>query len=75
MFDFRPILFIVGILLTTLSIAMVLPAIVDAIIGHPDWRVFLASAGLTLFIGQDRRNTGIYREPEQEIIRNLRKVL
>ncbi|MEK9660808.1 MAG: TrkH family potassium uptake protein [Alphaproteobacteria bacterium] len=51
MIDFRPILYIVGILLTTLSIAMVLPAIVDATVGHPDWRVFLASAGLTLFVG------------------------
>jgi trk system potassium uptake protein len=49
--DFRPILFIVGILLTTLSIAMVIPAIVDATLGHRDWRVFLASAGLTLFVG------------------------
>ncbi len=51
MLDFRPILFIVGILLTTLSIAMVLPAAVDAAVGNPDWRAFLASAGLTLFIG------------------------
>ena len=51
MIDFRPILFIVGILLTTLAIAMVLPAIVDVTVGHPDWRVFLGSAGLTLFVG------------------------
>jgi trk system potassium uptake protein TrkH len=49
--DLRPILFIVGILLTTLAVAMVLPAIVDAAVGHPDWRVFLASAGLTMFVG------------------------
>ncbi len=51
MLNFRPILFILGILLTTLSIAMVLPALVDAAMGNLDWQVFLASAGLTLFIG------------------------
>ncbi len=51
MLDFRPILFILGILLTTLSIAMVLPALVDVAAGNLDWQVFLASAGLTLFIG------------------------
>lgn len=31
--------------------------------------------GLTLFIGRDRRNAGIYRAPEQEIIRILRNIL
>ncbi len=51
MFDFRPILHIVGILLTTLSVAMTIPAIADAVAGNPDWQVFLASAGLTLFVG------------------------
>ena len=51
MLDFRPILFILGVLLTTLSIAMMLPALVDAATGHRDWQVFAASAGLTLFIG------------------------
>ncbi len=51
MLDFRPILFILGLLLTTLAIAMSLPALVDVTTGHADWQVFLASAGLTLFIG------------------------
>jgi trk system potassium uptake protein TrkH len=49
--DLRPILFILGLLLTTLALAMSLPALVDAATGHADWQVFLASAGLTLFIG------------------------
>jgi len=49
--DVRPILFIVGILLTTLSLAMVVPAVADAAVGHPDWQVFTAAAGLTLFTG------------------------
>ena len=51
MLDLRPILFILGLLLTTLALAMSLPALVDAATGHSDWQVFLASAGLTLFIG------------------------
>ncbi len=30
---------------------MLLPAVVDAVLGNPDWRVFLAASGLTLFVG------------------------
>jgi trk system potassium uptake protein TrkH len=30
---------------------MSLPALIDALTGHSDWQVFLASAGLTMFIG------------------------
>ena len=51
MIDFRPILFIIGVLLCILAVAMVIPAIVDAGIGHPDWQVFTSSALLTLFVG------------------------
>ena len=49
--DYRPIFFIVGILLVMLGIAMLIPAIVDAAVHNPDWSVFLASAFLTLFVG------------------------
>jgi len=49
--DFRPILFIVGILLATLAVAMTLPALADAVVAHPDWQVFAASAAFTFFIG------------------------
>jgi trk system potassium uptake protein TrkH len=49
--DFRPILFITGILMSTLSVAMCIPAIADATSGNPDWQVFAGSATLTLFIG------------------------
>ncbi len=49
--DYRPIFFIVGILLVMLGIAMLIPAIADGIAANPDWRVFLASAFLTSFIG------------------------
>lgn len=51
MLEFRPVFFVIGILLTTLALAMVMPAVADAAVGNPDWQVFLAAAGLTLFIG------------------------
>ena len=49
--DFRPIFFVIGVLLTTIALAMLLPAIVDGIAGNPDWQVFLAASVFTLFIG------------------------
>ncbi len=49
--DFRPILMIVGSLLATLALVMCVPALVDAVHGNPDWQVFAASAGVTLFLG------------------------
>lgn len=49
--DFRPILMIVGSLLATLALVMCVPAVVDAVHGNPDWQVFAASAGVTLFLG------------------------
>ncbi len=51
MIDVRPVLFVIGILLVTLSLAMTVPAVADAAVGNPDWQVFTVSAGLTLFIG------------------------
>ena len=49
--DFRPLLFVIGILLTTLAFVMCLPAIVDWSMDNPDWQVFTASALITLFLG------------------------
>lgn len=51
MIEFRPVVFVLGILLTILAVAMVIPAVVDAMVGHPDWQVFAAAAGTTLFVG------------------------
>lgn len=51
MLDFRPILLVNGLLLTTLGVAMLIPALVDLSAGHDDWGVFAASALLTLFMG------------------------
>lgn len=49
--DFRPAIFIVGLLLATLAVVMCLPAIADFAYGHPDWQVFAAAAGTTFFVG------------------------
>ncbi len=47
----RPILLVIGILLTTLGIAMLLPAAVDLTVGNPDWQVFSTAAVASIFIG------------------------
>ncbi|MEK9845292.1 MAG: hypothetical protein VW550_17085, partial [Thalassospira sp.] len=49
--DFRPILFIVGILLCTLAVGMFVPALVDLYYGQSDWIVFSAASVVSLFVG------------------------
>ena len=49
--DLRPAIFVVGLLLATLAVVMCVPAVIDFMIGHPDWQVFAAAAALTLFVG------------------------
>lgn len=51
MLNFQPILFIIGTLLSTLAVAMCLPAATDLIVGHENWRTFGVSAMITLFVG------------------------
>ncbi len=51
LFDLRPILLVAGLLLTTLGAAMFIPALTDIVADNDDWRVFMGSALLTLFIG------------------------
>ncbi|MDA0663275.1 MAG: TrkH family potassium uptake protein [Proteobacteria bacterium] len=51
MIDFRPVLFIIGILVSTIAVAMFVPAAADMTVGNDEWQVFAASAALTLFIG------------------------
>lgn len=52
MIDFRPIFFVIGILLTTLAVVMGLPALADFVTGNVDDAfVFAVSAGITLFAG------------------------
>jgi trk system potassium uptake protein TrkH len=49
--DFRPVFFVIGLLLMTIALAMMAPAIADGVAGNPDWLVFLSSAMFTLFLG------------------------
>jgi trk system potassium uptake protein TrkH len=49
--QFRPVVFVLGILISVLSVAMIIPAIVDALAGHPDWEVFSVAAATALFVG------------------------
>ncbi|KAF0111327.1 MAG: trkH [Rhodospirillaceae bacterium] len=45
--DGRPVCHLIGVLLLVLAGAMLLPAVVDVMSDHNDWRVFFASAGVT----------------------------
>ncbi len=49
--DFRPILYVTGILLSALSISMLFPMLADLAVGNPDWKVFLFCFIFTLFFG------------------------
>ena len=49
--DFRPVFFVLGILLSTLAASMVVPLLADLSAGHEDWQVFAISAAFTLFVG------------------------
>ena len=49
--DFRPVFLVIGILLSTLAVMMIVPAVFDLLAGHSDWEVFLVSAGVSLFVG------------------------
>ncbi len=49
--EYRVVFLVNGVLLLILGIAMLVPALLDARVGHPDWQVFLAAAFLTGFVG------------------------
>ncbi len=49
--DFRPVVLVAGILVTTLGVAMLLPAIVDLAANNGDWVVFAAASMLTTLVG------------------------
>ncbi len=51
MSSFRPILLVIGLMLTTLGLAMLAPVLLDLLVENPDWQVFLAAASVTLFVG------------------------
>lgn len=47
----RPILFVLGLLISVLGFAMMGPLLVDLAFGHPDWQVFAWSGAGTMFFG------------------------
>ncbi len=49
--DFRPTFLVIGLLLTTLGCAMLLPAIVDLMAENEDWRVFMLAGTLSILVG------------------------
>jgi len=49
--QFQPIFLVIGILLSTLGCAMMLPALYDLVVGNKEWTIFIVSAGFTLFTG------------------------
>lgn len=49
--DFRPILYVNGILLAVLSLSMVFPMLADLYFGYDDWRVFMTCIIITGFFG------------------------
>jgi len=48
---FRPVLFIIGLLVVAMGLAMIAPAIADAVAGHRDWVTFAISSGCSVFAG------------------------
>lgn len=51
MSNIRPVLLVIGILLTSLGCAQMLPAIYDLSLGSKHWEVFAISSTITLFFG------------------------
>lgn len=51
MIAFRIIFFVVGILLTILAGAMIIPGFLDMVFHDSDWMYFALSSGITLFFG------------------------
>ncbi len=50
--EIRPVLMIIGVLTATLGCSMFLPAIADALVGNPDWIVFVTTGSSPHFWGQ-----------------------
>lgn len=51
MLDLRPVFSIIGIMLSVLACAMLLPVLADLAAGNPDWSVFAVAGTATLFVG------------------------
>lgn len=51
MFDLRPVVYVIGLVVAVLGVTMLLPMMVDLFFGRPDWTVFLQSAIITVTFG------------------------
>lgn len=49
--DLRPILYVIGLLLSIMAISMTLPMLADLYFGNPDWKVFFLCIIITSFFG------------------------
>ncbi len=49
--SFKPIFFILGVLMTVLAATMLLPFLIDLATHNSDWKAFAASIGITAFTG------------------------
>ena len=49
--DLRPVLYVIGILLCLVGLAMLLPMFIDLINYSDDWKVFMLSGMTTFFVG------------------------
>lgn len=49
--DYRPVLFVVGLLLIALAVLMLLPAAADAATDNIDWMNFVYAAAISVFVG------------------------
>ena len=49
--EFRPVFYIIGFLLSALSILMCIPGIIDAYLGNDEWQVFIITSLICLFVG------------------------
>jgi Trk-type K+ transport system membrane component len=49
--EFRPVMLVTGALVSTLGVAMLLPALVDLAADNDDWMIFASSAMVTMLFG------------------------
>lgn len=49
--DSRPVLYVIGILLSVMSLGLILPLLADLYAGHADWKIFLLCLIFTAFFG------------------------
>ncbi len=49
--DLRPVLYVIGVLLSTLAVSMVVPMLVDLYYNSTDWRAFFLCILITAFFG------------------------